>query len=316
MEIKVSIGEVVDKYTILEIKLNNIKDLNKLENIKKEYDYISPLVANINSIYISELHCVNEKLWLIEDKIREKELKQEFDLEFIELARSIYFTNDERAKIKKEINEKYGSEFVEEKSYSNYTQFESEIEKRYLEQCIISSDINEHLPILKEYAEKCAHITEFGVRYGASTYAFLSGKPKKMISYDIQHNSFISEIVTLTRKENLNFFFEKCDVLEIEIEETDLLFIDTYHTYNQLINELKLHGDKVRKYIILHDTFTYGLTDEEPYAHSSHIIQSIPIEKTGLKHAITEFINSNNNWVIDREYLNNNGLTILKNIIY
>ena len=123
MNIKVSIGEIVDKLSILKIKKNNIIDESKLFNIIAEYDYLYDVVFNqlkIESDDFNNLLLVNESLWKIEDDIRDKERDKVFDTEFIELARSVYTTNDKRAEIKKEINLKYGSLFVEEKSYSNY----------------------------------------------------------------------------------------------------------------------------------------------------------------------------------------------------
>jgi hypothetical protein len=123
MKIEISIGEIVDKLSILQIKKNNIEDVVKLENINKEYEYLNDVVFNelkISKEDFFNLVLINETLWDIEDKIRFKERDKEFDNDFIELARSVYFTNDKRAEIKKEINLKYGSLFVEEKSYSKY----------------------------------------------------------------------------------------------------------------------------------------------------------------------------------------------------
>lgn len=124
MLVEVSIGEVVDKVTILSIKLEKFKDLNKKKNVQKEYD---TLIKNIEEIGINEdseefkeLRAVNVNLWHIEDNIRIKEQKNEFDSEFIEIARSVYFENDVRAEIKKRINLKYGSSLVEEKEYVEY----------------------------------------------------------------------------------------------------------------------------------------------------------------------------------------------------
>ena len=123
MKIEVSVGEIVDKLSILKIKTNNITDSQKLENVTKEYNYLYEIV--FNKLKISEddffnLVLINEKLWDIEDKLRDKERDKSFDDDFIQLARSVYFTNDKRAEIKKEINIKYGSLFVEEKSYKQY----------------------------------------------------------------------------------------------------------------------------------------------------------------------------------------------------
>ena len=125
MNIEVSHGEIVDKLTILQIKKENITDPNKLDNIVKEYNYLLSVVENnlgistLSPEYL-ELLSINKELWKIEDNIRDKERQKEFDEEFIKLARAVYYTNDVRAKIKKEINLKYSSGFVEEKSYNNY----------------------------------------------------------------------------------------------------------------------------------------------------------------------------------------------------
>lgn len=125
MNIEVSHGEIVDKLTILQIKKNNITDITKLENINKEYNYLFSIVENDLGISTQsddylKLLTINQELWVIEDDIREKERQKEFDEEFIRLARAVYYTNDNRANVKKEINLKYSSGFVEEKSYSQY----------------------------------------------------------------------------------------------------------------------------------------------------------------------------------------------------
>lgn len=127
IKIELSVGELLDKISILQIKVERINDSSKLENIKKELSVLLSLwegSAYVNHDLESEknkLKLVNEELWDIEDKIREKEREQVFDKEFIELARSVYITNDKRADIKKIINSKTGSELVEEKSYSDYS---------------------------------------------------------------------------------------------------------------------------------------------------------------------------------------------------
>lgn len=121
--IMVSVGEIVDKLSILQIKVEKIKDEEKLTNIIKEHHYLNNVVFNEMKIETSDfmdLVSVNQRLWEIEDDIRDKERNQEFDQEFIDLARSVYITNDERSEIKKRINIKYGSTFVEEKSYKKY----------------------------------------------------------------------------------------------------------------------------------------------------------------------------------------------------
>jgi len=122
----ISYGEFLDKLTILDIKCERIHDSGKLANVKHERDTLKKIWAESekSKIDISEeynaLKKINERLWEIEDDIRDKERKKEFDHDFIELARAVYVTNDERARIKKEINQKLGSDLVEEKSYSDY----------------------------------------------------------------------------------------------------------------------------------------------------------------------------------------------------
>lgn len=124
MKIEVSHGEIVDKLSILNIKKDKITDEVKLVNINKEFLYLHEVVFSKLNIsydedYIKLLE-VNKILWDVEDKIRDKEKNKQFDEEFIELSRSVYYTNDKRSEIKKEINEKYKSTFVEEKSYEQY----------------------------------------------------------------------------------------------------------------------------------------------------------------------------------------------------
>ena len=119
----ISLGELIDKITILEIKQLHMNGI-KLKNINKEVKLLKKILQEenleINDELINKLRQVNKNLWDIEDKIRIKEGNQEFDKEFIHLARSVYKENDKRAFIKKEINKKYKSELVEEKSYKDY----------------------------------------------------------------------------------------------------------------------------------------------------------------------------------------------------
>ncbi len=121
----ISLGELVDKISILIIKKKNISDSIKLQHVNKELEYLHKTLKK----YISEdkinefllkLVNINSKLWDIEDDIRECERKKLFDQTFIDLARSVYFTNDERAKVKNDINKTFGSELVEVKSYEEY----------------------------------------------------------------------------------------------------------------------------------------------------------------------------------------------------
>lgn len=123
MKIEVSNGEIIDKLTIIEIKLERINDSEKQINLKKEYEVLSEAARNILSVedpLYKALYEINLTLWDIEDRIRELERSNDFGQEFIDTARSVYFNNDKRAEIKKQINHKTGSTLVEEKSYQKY----------------------------------------------------------------------------------------------------------------------------------------------------------------------------------------------------
>jgi hypothetical protein len=169
------------------------------------------------------------------------------------------------------------------------------IEDRFNQYCKTDLDINEHFPTLKKYALECESITEMGVRSIVSTWAFLAGKPKKMISIDIYHPSYyrgnLDEVENECKKEGIDFKFIQASTLDIDIEETDLLFIDTLHTYEHVKKELFLHGNKTKKYLVFHDTTS-----------SPEIVP-----------AIEEFMKTNPSWSIKDRYENNNGLIILEN---
>ncbi len=127
VKVELSVGELLDKLVILEIKSERITDQKKLVNINHEREVLNQLWLEYQpqdldvSAEIQSLKRINEKLWVIEDDIREKERQKQFDDEFIQLARAVYITNDERSEVKKAINLKSGSDLVEEKSYSDYS---------------------------------------------------------------------------------------------------------------------------------------------------------------------------------------------------
>jgi hypothetical protein len=181
----------------------------------------------------------------------------------------------------------------------------------------IPSDINEHLEVLSILSKGV--VTEFGVRKGVSTWALLAGKPKQLTSYDITERQFRNEkgLIEKTAKEhNINYQFNVADTLQLNIKPTDVLFIDTFHSYSQLKQELQLHSNKVTKYIILHDTTTFGNKNEcndttkLGYKVSSQFKESANIQ--GLQPAVDEFLKENKEWELFHQYTNNNGLTILK----
>lgn len=158
-------------------------------------------------------------------------------------------------------------------------------------------DICEHLDTLTHYASKCDHVTEMGFRHGASFSALLKGQPKKLITYDLGISKAHADELDRHKGITETVYIEG-DTLKVDIEETDLLFIDTLHTYDQLKKELERHAGKVRKYLIFHDTEAYRYKGEDgsPY---------------GLMDVICEYVRDNPAWEIEEHYFNNNGLTVL-----
>jgi hypothetical protein len=181
---------------------------------------------------------------------------------------------------------------------------QSKIIKKYHELCAKPSDINELLPYLHSYSERCNHITEMGVRNPTSTYAFLAANPKKLISYDIHRSPGLGEVEDLAPEV---FTFNLQDVLEAEIEETDFLFLDTYHTAAQLSKELERHSGKVRKYIGFHDTDSFWEIGESPYDDINPEVAC----GNGLKYAIKPFL-AMGGWYISFMTDKNNGLLIIE----
>ena len=183
------------------------------------------------------------------------------------------------------------------------------ITEKYREKCNTPSDINELLPFLKEYAEKCEHITEMGVRNPTSTYAFLAARPKKLISYDIGRYPEVDLAGELEKAEGIDFTFILQDVLKADIEETDMCFIDTFHCAEQLRRELERHSGKVKKFIAFHDTTTFWEVGESGY-------DSVADKGTncgrGLRYALEPFLAKNTQWSIVFKTEINNGLTVIQ----
>jgi hypothetical protein len=187
----------------------------------------------------------------------------------------------------------------------------------YQELCNKESDINAHLPTLRDLAKECNHITEMGVRYIVSTYGFAEGLKSggTLLSIDNIHPASyggnLDAIKQFCANKGINFEFRLGDTRQIEIGETDLLFIDTWHAYKQLKSELNIHHNKVKKYIILHDTTSYEYQDEKGYESLGDYFQPTG---EGIWLAIEEFLQENKNWILHERFTNNNGLTILKKI--
>lgn len=173
------------------------------------------------------------------------------------------------------------------------------------------SDINQHLSTIKRYAEQCDHVTEMGVRNVVSTWALLAAKPKKIVTIDIMPRP-IEEAKMFAEEENIEFEFRLGDTANENfiIEETDLLFIDTWHIYEQLKREFELHANKSRKYIILHDTTLFADIGEG-HTYEDAVIK-VGQNRKGLWPAIEEFIDSTDDWYIKERFTHNNGLTILE----
>lgn len=171
------------------------------------------------------------------------------------------------------------------------------IQDKYQFLCETPSDIYQHLPTIKKYAEQCEFIIEMGVRGIVSTWALLAGHPKQMLSVDIAHpkefGADIMEVYDLADLEGTAYNFTQQSSLDITIPDCDLLFIDTLHKYIQLIAELNRHADKVKKYIIMHDTNLEGPDGLE------------------MKQAVNEFLDGHSEWEIKEYFDNCNGLTVL-----
>ncbi|HJT75610.1 MAG TPA: tetratricopeptide repeat protein, partial [Gemmataceae bacterium] len=166
----------------------------------------------------------------------------------------------------------------------------------YAAACRTPSDIHEHLPALYDLASRCRHVTEFGTRLGVSTTALLFAQPEELVCYDLQKYPQVDRLRALAGR--TRFHFHQTDVLRVEIAATDLLFIDTRHDYDQLKEELRRHAGQVRRYVVLHDTTTYGDKGETP-GHR------------GLWPAVEEFL-AQRAFRLQERYTNNHGLAVLE----
>lgn len=188
------------------------------------------------------------------------------------------------------------------------------LEHRYAAACEAKTDIHEHLPLLRELASECEHVTEMGMRWASgSTIAFLAAQPKTLVSWDIDPFAIVSQPVAdlLCMSGATRFQPRVGNTLEISpIEPTDLLFIDTLHTYRQLKDELTRHIDPsdpsrmaVRRYIVFHDTWTFGMQGEDGTT-------------PGLRTAIHWFQKHHAFplWKLEHDRQNNNGLVVLRSI--
>ena len=169
----------------------------------------------------------------------------------------------------------------------------------------LPSDINEHLELLKSLADSVEHVTEMGTRTGISTRAFLASDVT-LRAYDLSIDDYVAKLFELAHKKGKDVKYIESNVLEIDIDETDLLFIDTWHCYDQLYAELTKHAPKVKKYIAFHDTQTYGTRSEEFMGR---------VGSNGLLPAIIHYMIDNPDvWRFKTHRTNNNGLTVIERI--
>lgn len=173
------------------------------------------------------------------------------------------------------------------------------LKKEYATACQQPTDINQHLPLLHSLASQCDTVVELGVRTGVSTRALLASGCKNLHSFDLYLDDRVTELFDHAKKQGKNCNYQVGDSLTMTIPETDLLFIDTYHTYKQLRSELNRHHSRVSKYIAFHDTFTYGLkTDQD--------------QLKGIFTAIVEFMIDHPEWKFKYHTSENNGFTVIE----
>lgn len=198
------------------------------------------------------------------------------------------------------------------------------LHQTFLQKTIEPSDINEHLPTLARYTAECRHVTECGVRSAVSSYAFASALVSragtKLIQVDRDWHPNIERFQGECAAAGLVSIFHKASDLECPLEETDLLFLDTWHVYGQLKRELDRWHPVVRKYIILHDTTVDEWQGETIRNGWDAVRQSretgIPVHeiRKGLWPAVTEFLEAHPDWRIRERFTNNNGLTVLEHL--
>lgn len=170
--------------------------------------------------------------------------------------------------------------------------------------CESPSDINEHLPVLKELASRCRHVVEFGFREGVSTMALLCGQPEILITFDIDEMCWVTygTLRLYAKEKNVKMSFVVDDTQQVICPETDLLFLDTWHNSLQIEKELMLSGNRSRKFLVFHDTESFGLKGE---------LQD-ELGGGGIRQPIEEFMSENPHWQVLHDFKHNNGLLVLE----
>jgi hypothetical protein len=174
-----------------------------------------------------------------------------------------------------------------------------DFEKEYQDACIRVTDIHEHLPVLSDLTSQCSHVTELGVGWAQSTRAFLR-HDVELHSYEYSPQPGIVDFFVQARNAGRNVTLHIADTRNIQIEETDLMLVDSLHVYEQVQKELELHAGKVKKYLLFHDTTLFSDRGE--------------FGGKGIWPAIQEFMDSHTEWQLIERRTNNNGLTILKRV--
>ena len=163
------------------------------------------------------------------------------------------------------------------------------------------SDIQGHLAYLYRLASTVEHVTEFGTRSGQSAAAFLHARPRRLVCYDTERSEAVALLEAAAQGEGVDFVFRQEDVLAVEIEPTDLLFIDTWHVEAQMREELSRHADRVRRYLVFHDTETFGQEGETP-GHP------------GIWPAIAGFMRAHPQWRLLQHFPHHHGLTVFARV--
>ena len=173
------------------------------------------------------------------------------------------------------------------------------LQLEFINACERQTDIHQHLPLLYNLANSVKHVTEFGVRDGQSTRALLASNAI-VRSYDLVLDFNVNSLFNYARSKGRDVMYFNGDSLTVDIEPTDLLFIDTDHKYSQLKAELDRHHSKVSKYIAFHDTWIFGCND---------------VENKGLVAAIFEFLRDHKEWTVFYHTTENNGFTVLEKTV-
>jgi hypothetical protein len=267
--------------------------------------YLIPMKHYVPIQY--DLSDLEEKIqWLVDNDEQAREIAENA----LKLSQEIFTSNFQKEYVTNEANRILTLTYEYNKLLAHYTT-----------KCQLRSDINEHLPTLYEYTQKCNSVVECGVRNIVSSYAFglglLNNSNNSYTLIDPYKSKQIDGFLDLCKQEGVNAsFIEKSD-LECELVETDLLFIDTWHVYGQLKRELAYWHLSVKKYIIMHDTTVdewEGETIRCRWNAAKQSIQhNIPVEEItkGLWPAIEEFLIDHPEWTVEKRFTNNNGLTIL-----